>query len=195
MSGRLAFKVLYVAEDGSKRLCALEGKIPFEEMVYMEEAHEGNLFLKSSQTDVTVTMIHSRKLNIKALCELQICSEKRETISLTTDTQADFPLYKKFCKEQVLRLNAIQKDTYRIKEEVPVGGTKESIGTLRRLQAAGWTQGSRTEGCSLTGSCCCSAFMNLQTGRQTGWSRRSLMKGEWNAPEPKSICTTIFTRR
>ena len=135
VSGRLAFKVLYVAEDGSKRLCALEGKIPFEEMVYMEEAHEGNLFLKSSQTDVTVTMIHSRKLNIKALCELQICSEKRETISLTTDTQADFPLYKKFCKEQVLRLNAIQKDTYRIKEEVPVGGTKESIGTLLWTEA------------------------------------------------------------
>ena len=35
-----------------------------------------------------------------------------------------------------------------------------------------------------------SAFTNLQMGRQTGWSRRSLMKGEWNAPELKSICTT-----
>ena len=109
VSGKLVFKVLYLAEGEEVRLSALEGRFPFEEMVYMEEGAEGNLFLKLAQSDVTVTMIHSRKLNVKALCELQLCSERKETLSLTSDMDADFPLYKKYRKEQILRLLSIHQ--------------------------------------------------------------------------------------
>lgn len=101
----------------------------------MEEVQDGNLFLKLAQTDVTVTMIHSRKLNVKALCELQLCSERKETLSLTADMSADFPLYKKYRKDEILELLSIKKDTYRIKEEVAIGGTKESIGNLLWTEA------------------------------------------------------------
>lgn len=135
VSGKLVFKVLYIADDEELKLGTLEGRLPFEEMVYMDEVQEGNLFLKTAQTDVTVTMVHSRKLNIKALNELQICSERKETLSLTADMETDFPLYKKYRKEQILKLHSIKKDTYRIKEEVTVGGTKESIGNLLWTEA------------------------------------------------------------
>lgn len=130
VSGKLVFKVLYVAEGAEVSLGTLEGRIPFEEMIYMEEVQEGNLFVKLAQADLTVTMIHSRKLNIKTLAELQICSEGKETIAVTSDITGDAPLYKKYRKQQILRLFTVKKDTYRIKEEVSVGGTKESIGTL-----------------------------------------------------------------
>lgn len=135
VSGKLVFKVLYLAEGEEPRLNSLEGRFPFEEMVYMEEVQDGNLFLKLAQTDVTVTMIHSRKLNVKALCELQLCSERKETLSLTADMNADFPLYKKYRKDEILELLSIKKDTYRIKEEVAIGGTKESIGNLLWTEA------------------------------------------------------------
>ncbi len=135
VSGKLVFKVLYLAEGEEPRLNSLEGRFPFEEMVYMEEVQDGNLFLKLAQTDVTVTMIHSRKLNVKALCELQLCSERKETLSLTADMSADFPLYKKYRKDEILELLSIKKDTYRIKEEVAIGGTKESIGNLLWTEA------------------------------------------------------------
>lgn len=130
VSGKLLFKVLYVAEGIEVRLGTLEGRLPFEEMIYMEEAQEGNLFVKLAQADLTVTMIHSRKLNIKALAELQICSEGKESLEITSDITGDVPLYKKYRKQQVLRLFTVKRDTYRIKEEVSVGGTKESIGSL-----------------------------------------------------------------
>lgn len=146
VSGKLVFKVLYMAEGEDTRLNALEGRMPFEEMVYMEEAQDGNLFMKLAQAEVTVTMIHSRKLNIKALCELQICPEKKETISLTTDMNADFPLYKKYKKEQVLKLFSVKKDTYRIKEEVTIGGTKESIGNLLWTEAVSRKLDTRLSG-------------------------------------------------
>ena len=70
VSGKMNFRVLYAADDSENRLACLDGRLPFEEMVYMEEPLTGNPFIKSSDIDITVTMIHSRKLNVKALAEL-----------------------------------------------------------------------------------------------------------------------------
>ncbi len=130
VSGKMQFKVLYVADEGMNRMASLEGRIPFEEMVYIEEPLKGTPFVKSSEIDLTVTTIHSRKLNIKALAELHVCSEGQEEIALTTDVESGEQLYKKSAARNVLRLFSITRDTYRIKEEVTVGGTKENIGTL-----------------------------------------------------------------
>lgn len=130
VAGKLNFKVLYVTDEGETRLACLEGRIPFEEMVYLEEEPAGNLFIQSSSVELTVTAIHSRKLNIKTLAELAICSEGRKEAEITVDVDTDTPLYKRFEKKELLKVFATKKDTYRIKEEVSIGGTKENIGTL-----------------------------------------------------------------
>ncbi len=74
--GKLEFKVLYMADEMVPVPASLEGRIPFEEMIYLEQEPEGNLVLQTSDTEVTVTMIHSRKLNIKTLAEISIGTEK-----------------------------------------------------------------------------------------------------------------------
>ena len=85
ISGKIQFRMLYVTDDSEKRLSSLEGRFPFEELVYAEKVPEGSLFIKSSQTELTVTVIHSRKLGIKALVELQVCSEQQKEEHLTSD--------------------------------------------------------------------------------------------------------------
>ena len=40
ITGRLAFQVLYVADNSDNTLSSLEGKIPFEEMYYVDETLE-----------------------------------------------------------------------------------------------------------------------------------------------------------
>ena len=124
-----------------ERLAFLEGRIPFEEMVYVEEEPEENLFIKTMDCDVSVTMIHSRKLNIKALAEFALCSEGRQEEKLTLDARGDGSLYKKYVKKDILKLFTVKKDTYRIKEEITIGGTKETVGVLlwtgRRLMDMG----------------------------------------------------------
>lgn len=130
VAGKLNFKVLYVTDEGEAHLSCLEGRIPFEEMVYLEEEPVGNLFIQSSSVDLTVTAIHSRKLNLKTLAELVICSEGKRETEITVDVDGDSPLYKRFENKELLKVFATKKDTYRIKEEVSVGGTKENIGTL-----------------------------------------------------------------
>lgn len=135
VSGKMNFRVLYATDSEEPQLASLEGRLPFEEMIYTEDGQEGNLFIKSAQADLTASLIHSRKLNIKALAEITICSEKKETIAVTTDISSEVPLYKKYKNQQLLSLYTMRKDTFRIKEEVAVGGTKESIGNLLWTEA------------------------------------------------------------
>ncbi len=130
VAGKMNFKVLYVTEEGESRLSSLEGRIPFEEMIYTEQVPEGTPFIKTSNIDLTVTTIHSRKLNLKALVELQVSSEGMDDLEVTTDILSDAPLYKRYAAKQMLRMLTSKKDTYRIKEEVAISGTKENVGTL-----------------------------------------------------------------
>ncbi len=130
VAGKLNFKILYVTEEGETRLSCLEGRIPFEEMIYLEQEPEGKLFVRSASVDLTVTAIHSRKLNIKTLAELSICWEGQQEAELTVDIESETPLYKRFERKEFLKVFTAKKDTYRIKEEVSIGGTKENIGTL-----------------------------------------------------------------
>ncbi len=130
ISGRMNFKVLYVTDEGEMRLAFLDGRIPFEEMVYTEEEPEDNLFIKSMECEVNVTMIHSRKLHVKALAEIKLCSEGKIRESLTMDAQGSKGLYKRYEKKDILKLFTVKKDTYRIKEEITLNGTKETIGAL-----------------------------------------------------------------
>ena len=69
VSGKMEFQVLYVGEGLEPSLCCLEGKIPFEEMIYAEE-NSGTYEVKSARAELHTTMIHSRKLRLKAVIEL-----------------------------------------------------------------------------------------------------------------------------
>ena len=113
VSGKLEFKVLYMADEMVPVPASLEGRIPFEEMIYLEQEPEGNLVLQTSDTEVTVTMIHSRKLNIKTLAEISIGTEKCTGEEITTDVEEKVPVFKKMkedpqYKQQIL--NLVQRD-------------------------------------------------------------------------------------
>ena len=130
VTGKLEFRVLYTADETIPEPASLEGRIPFEEMIYLEQEPDGNLVLKTADVDLTVTVIHSRKLNIKTLAEITIGMEKCVGEELTTDIEGENPVFKKTKEEELLKVFATGKDTYRIKEEVSLSGTKENIGTI-----------------------------------------------------------------
>lgn len=48
ITGRLAFQVLYVADNSDNTLSSLEGKIPFEEMYYVDRDFGRNVIFESS---------------------------------------------------------------------------------------------------------------------------------------------------
>ena len=76
VTGKLNFQILYVTEGIEPSLSSMEGKIPFEEMVYTDEGTDGEFVVQDTRVDFTTTMIHSRKLNIKAMIELLVSSRR-----------------------------------------------------------------------------------------------------------------------
>lgn len=130
ISGKLHFQILYATEGIEPTLASMEGKIPFEEMVYAEEGDAWEYVVQNPRVDFTAAMIHSRKLNIKAMIELLLIPEKQVDEEITVDVESDRPLYKKKKERMLLELHTAKKDTYRIKEELTLPGTKETIGTI-----------------------------------------------------------------
>ena len=85
VTGKLNFKVLYVTDSGDPRPGALEGMIPFEEMVYMEEENgEGEDIVQVQRVECGVSLIHSRKLAVKALAEMTVHTEQITEKQVTT---------------------------------------------------------------------------------------------------------------
>ena len=145
VAGKLHFRVLYVTDEVENRLASLEGRIPFEEMVYREEQLEEGVFLSHSSVELTVTMIHSRKLNIKALAEISLQGETSREQELTLDIDSEEAIYKKKEEQEILKLAAAKKDTCRIKEVVSIGGTKENMGTILWSEVTGRKLDTRLE--------------------------------------------------
>ena len=98
VTGKLNFKVLYVTDSGDPRPGALEGMNPFEEMVYMEEENgEGEDIVQVQRVECGVSLIHSRKLAVKALAEMTVHTEQITEKQVTLDVDGEEGIYLKKC--------------------------------------------------------------------------------------------------
>lgn len=145
VSGKLEFQILYAGEGFEPTLCALEGKIPFEEMVYTENT-DGTYDVGNTRVEMHATMIHSRKLRIRAMVEMELESEKQITEELPTDIECYTTLYKKTRPVDLLKIHTSKRDTYRIKEEITLSGTKETIGNILWTDIANRKMDTRLSG-------------------------------------------------
>ncbi len=120
--GRLLFSVLYQTREEGQKLVCVEGKIPFEEQLYMEGVRATDaVSVKAMLEDLTVSMINSRKLSVQALFDLkawveELCDEEAP-VDLFFDEGAAPMEYRK--KKVDIAQVAIQKnDIFRIREEI-----------------------------------------------------------------------------
>lgn len=130
VSGKLCFQILYIVDSEENRLATMEGKIPFEEMVYATDAGEDDFFVEHVRTEFQASLVHSRKISLHAMIELEIGRETMREEETTTDIDSEIPVYKKMRPVNLLEIQLNKNDTYRIKEEITLPGTKESIGQL-----------------------------------------------------------------
>ena len=64
------FQILYVTATGDPQPAVLEGKIPFEEMVYTDGGEMESYFIQNIRVEFTVSLVHSRKLSVRAMVEI-----------------------------------------------------------------------------------------------------------------------------
>lgn len=127
IGGSLNFQVLYVADDGEGRICSLEGKVPIEESMNLDGIESGDkICLKWDMEDLNLHLIHSRKLNVRALVTFEAAKEQAEQISLTTDFQCEGVSLKKK-NLPILGLHLHNRDTMRVREEFNLASNKPDI--------------------------------------------------------------------
>lgn len=132
VQGSLRFGVLYSedGEDGS--LHSVQGAIPVEESLNLEQVAEGDsLTLDWMLEDVSAALINSRKLGIRAVATLTLTAEElfEEDISVDISGEGE-ELRKKTCGLSAASLAVRKKDTCRVKDEMILPASKPNIRTL-----------------------------------------------------------------
>lgn len=152
INGKMIFKILYATDEMDEKMAELSGQFPFEEMIYTEE-EQGDWIVRSTRTDVTAVMIHSRKMNIRTMAEIVIVPETGEPGEITVDVEGVDRCCKKKETKKMLKMLSSIRDTYRIKEEIRLPKGKENIAALlwtdikpRRLDTKLVTDGLIVEG-------------------------------------------------
>ena len=130
VTGKIYFRILYMTASGVPKPAVLEGSFPFEEMVYAESDGNETYFIRGVRTEFTGTVVNSRKLSLRVMAEMEIGRERLRDEELTEDVESEIPVYRKMERMNLLKLAVSRKDTYRIKEEIILPGTKESIGQV-----------------------------------------------------------------
>ena len=130
VQGCVEFHILYVAEGFSCAYECLAGKLPFAEMIHVDSANGEKLEIKDIHVEVQANLVHSRKVRMKAMVEIELESEQQICEEIPLDFDCNCQIYKKQMPLELLKLQVSKRDTYRIKEEITLPGTKESIGRM-----------------------------------------------------------------
>ncbi|MCI8274203.1 MAG: DUF3794 domain-containing protein [Lachnospiraceae bacterium] len=130
LRGRLSYKILYHPTEGNG-LCAMEGTIPFDEYVNIPELEEKDyLQVEAEVEDLTIELIHSRKINVKAILTFCLNLEGIDEQPAVTAVEDDGPVETLMRVMRAAQTAVCQKDTYRLKEEIEIAGTQPDIEEL-----------------------------------------------------------------
>ena len=120
--GRLFFTVLYQTREEGQKLVCVEGKMPFEEQLYMEGVRGTDAVrVKAGLEDLTVGVINSRKLSVQALFNLQAAVEELYDEEAPVDIYFDetgSPLEYRKVKMDLAQVAIQKNDIFRIREEI-----------------------------------------------------------------------------
>ena len=123
ISGKLNFKILYNSEEEGRRINVLDGEIPFQEQIYLENIHNSNaLTVDATLEDLSTSLINSRKLSIQSVVSLRVCVDELVDEETSVDIinedmgSAKIPMEYRKKPMEISELSIQKKDVLRIKE-------------------------------------------------------------------------------
>lgn len=129
LKGDLKVDILYVGEEAGI-VSSLVVKLPFEETLNLKDITNGDkMCLKWEIEDLTVRLIHSRKLNIKALVTFYATVDETEQVRFPVALDEEEISVKKK-PVRFMGLIVHKKDTFRVKEEYTIASNRPDISGL-----------------------------------------------------------------
>lgn len=128
IKGHLVFRILYRSDQSDGKVSCLKGEIPFQEKLNMDGVSEYDTIQVSGEIeDLSARVIHSRKINIRAVIMLR-AGEERETVKVVcTGTMEEEGIEQKCKKHRALQLLCVKHDEYRQKSELLLPQGKPNI--------------------------------------------------------------------
>lgn len=125
--GNLAFQILYRREGGG--LQALAGAIPFEEPVNVPSLDEKDYVqIFWNLEDLNVSIINSRKLDIKAVVTLEVKADTVCDAEAAVDVDAGgIPVEVLKRTVDVAAMAVRRRDTFRVRDSIQIPGNKPNI--------------------------------------------------------------------
>lgn len=129
LKGTLDVDILYVDEEQGK-ICSMSAKLPMEETLNLDGIASGDkMCLKWEIEDLSIHVIHSRKMNIKAIVAFYAVVDEVTGIRLPAGVKdGDITVQKKTV--QTMNLSVHKKDTLRIRDEMILASNKPNISEL-----------------------------------------------------------------
>lgn len=129
VSAKFVFDVLYLSNDKEKLLENIMGELPLREMINADMYMESDELTADAQIlDLSVRMINSRKLNIKAIINIELVIHRIVTAPVVSDVLTDAS--KRFFEVKYNSLVAKKADVLRIKENVTLAASKPDVGNI-----------------------------------------------------------------
>ncbi len=130
ITGKLLFSTLYQSDDENHRLESVNGEIPFQEKLMMEDVDEGDdVIVDMEIEDLSIGIINSRKLSIRAVANVTARNIKEEDFALTSHIFE--PGYEQKTKDySVLCLTQNAKEQLRMQKEFLLPNSRSNIGQL-----------------------------------------------------------------
>lgn len=126
IQGEMEVAILYQPEEG--QLAVANKSIPIREEIYLEGVKSGdNVDVKWAVEDLNVSMINSRKVNIRALLQLQILDRHICDEEVTESFQGLEDVEYRQKSMQVAGLTVCKKDIYRARKEIEISNHLPNI--------------------------------------------------------------------
>lgn len=128
LKGALRFSMLYRSDQENGKIDSLTGEIPFQESLAIDGVNEYDTANVGWEIeDLSLGIINSRKLSVKALVVLRAAVEETYDEELVTGAEGEGRLQILDHPMTAMALLVSQKDTYRFKEEIVLPSNKPNI--------------------------------------------------------------------
>lgn len=131
VSGQLKFTVLYRSDSEGNKLETLSDSVSFRDKIYMDEvAEDDNIWLDPRVEDLSITVINSRKLAVRAVIGIEAACEKQVSEEIACSVQEDEGVLEKKEKRTLLDLCVSKKDILRTHTEMTLPGANPNIARI-----------------------------------------------------------------
>lgn len=128
VKGTLNYQILYSADKEGNVFDSLNGKVPFVEYINADGTKESDYIeVHASLNDLTVTMLHSRKISLKALIGMDYQVKENENFQAVTSVEAGEGTEVLNQTLSMMSLQLQKQENMQIKEQVEIPANKPDI--------------------------------------------------------------------